>query len=109
MSETMRMWRADEDGSVQWWVIARSEEEARAELLKMEVPNEDTEDFTVELVPDDQLFTLSCPDDDLEPSDIPEGAEVTPRTADRWPTVKATAGAFAALYDKPVLLAGTEY
>jgi hypothetical protein len=108
-SETMHVWRADEDGCVQWWVVARTEDEARALLRDIELPNEDTEDFTIEQVPDDQSFTLTCPDDDPEPSDIPPGAVVTPRTPEKWPSVKATAGAFASLYARPGHLATSEY
>jgi hypothetical protein len=104
--ERMRVWSADEDGCVQWWVVARSEQEARDLLRRYEIPSEDTEDFALEPVPDEQPFTLSC-EDDYE-GELPEGAEIGRKGA--WQTVRATAGAWAALAgDEPYYLAGTEW
>lgn len=110
MSDRLRLWKADEDGCVQWWCVARDEEEARRVFRDFEVPSEDTQEFTVEPVPDDFVFTLTCTDDDWT-GPLPEGAEVTPREdhPHRWQTVRATAAAFAAQYTEPGYFAGTEW
>jgi hypothetical protein len=105
----MHIWEADEDGCVQWWVAARSEEEAWAELKLCGIPSEDTEEFTITQLPDDKPFGVTMVDEpmDSEYIEVPPGCELV---EDRGrPRVRGTAGAYAAAYDKPCMVAGTEF
>lgn len=85
-----------EDAEVKTWVVAKSREHAIEQAAEFFIPNEETTEFEVTQVPDDELITITGHPDDFDGSAIPQNAVVRTMTPTKLQVV-ATAAEWASV------------
>ena len=104
----LKVFEFDEDGCAQTWIVAESEEEARALAAEFSIPADDDTVVTITECNADELFTLGGGDDPID-EPLPEAAEVIRRDEHgRIWSIRATHRALAA-YNGKGILASTEW